>query len=1083
MTTTAERQTPQRPEMLFDEQQLLARARANDRLVVACILDEFSAQCFSPEADFVPLTPKNWEVELCASQPDLLLVESAWRGHRELWWNTIPRLDPELQGILAWCRERGVPTAFWNKEDPVHFATFLTVAAEFDSVFTTDMDCVPLYKARLGHERVHFLPFAAQPALHNPLESFERTDGTAFAGAYYRRYPERTADLDALSRALRRRGPLAIYDRNHAKQIAEYAFPEEFHDEIVGGLAPHEIGVAYKGYTYNLNLNSVKQSQSMFARRVYELMASNTLVVSNFSRGLRSMFGDLVVATDSAAEVARVLDRLERIPHGVERVRAAALRKVLSDHTYGERLAFIARVNNVATQSRVDAGVLVVADVANVTELESVREAVNRQTWKPLKVAVHANGALAAEKARDEVLGGWANAELVLLSSMDPATVQVTAEKAGCEFVSVFDPSDYYGPNYVTDATLALGWSSLPAAGKGRHFAATTQGPMLSSDTGSFTSHPTLPARASVIRLSALPSYFSAQRIDAITMEGLAIDPFNYCRGGAALPVERMADVLDLELDRGHGLDDMRRHAALATVDVDDNLGIAVSELLDGLEGRSGEIRVDTTGPLPTIISTLAPGKHRYVYSSKRLQPNVLDLARDRFVYFECAPGLDLTLTFLFMGSNGQRLGHVMVPNLINVGIDLPPGTVELCVGLRVLGPGRATVKRFIPHHHHEANSGVLTRARDLVVTNVYPSYDNLYRNGFIHTRVRAYREHGRKVEVLLPSRTSRSTFREFEDVDVAEVPIDDLSACLRSGDVDNALVHFLDPLIWQALRQQSNLKGVYVWVHGSEVQPWWRREYNFKDEDELATAKMASDARMSFWQEVFREAPDNMHFIFVSRYFAEEVFEDVGIRLPEDRFSIIHNPIDTSIFTYVPKRPEQRRRVLTIRPYASRKYANDLSVEAVRLLSDREGFSDIQFCFIGDGPLFEETLAPLRGLENVEIRRQFLTHQEIARIHKDFGVFLTPTRMDAQGVSRDEAMASGLVPVTSAVAAVPEFVDTQCGFMAEGEDAAGLAEAIWTLAHDEELFASMSRAAARRVEKQTAADVIVPKEIELFRR
>lgn len=35
---------------------------------------------------------------------------------------------------------------------------------------------------------------------------------------------------------------------------------------------------------------------------------------------------------------------------------------------------------------------------------------------------------------------------------------------------------------------------------------------------------------------------------------------------------------------------------------------------------------------------------------------------------------------------------------------------------------------------------------------------------------------------------------------------------------------------------------------------------------------------------------------------------------------------------------------------------------------------------------------------------------------------FWFPTRMDTQGVSRDEAMCSGLVPITNKVAAVPEF-------------------------------------------------------------
>src|SRR5699024_234528 len=125
-----------------------------------------------------------------------------WRGHRQTWWNTVHRHGPELTGIVGWCKERGIPTAFWNKEDPVHFNTFLTTAGIFDAVFTTDLDCVPRYKKELGHENVHFLPFAAQPAESNPLEVYNRIDGCAFAGAYYEKYPERLADLAELSKEL-----------------------------------------------------------------------------------------------------------------------------------------------------------------------------------------------------------------------------------------------------------------------------------------------------------------------------------------------------------------------------------------------------------------------------------------------------------------------------------------------------------------------------------------------------------------------------------------------------------------------------------------------------------------------------------------------------------------------------------------------------------------------------------------------------------------------------------------------------------------------------------------------------------------
>ncbi len=191
------------------------------------------------------------------------------------------------------------------------------------------------------------------------------------------------------------------------------------------------------------------------------------------------------------------------------------------------------------------------------------------------------------------------------------------------------------------------------------------------------------------------------------------------------------------------------------------------------------------------------------------------------------------------------------------------------------------------------------------------------------------------------------------------------------------------------------------VWIHGgAEVQPWWRRSYNITDEEQLAVEKERSTRRLEFWRSVFADPPgDDVHFVFVSRYFADEVMQDVGVELPAHRYSIIHNPIDTELFSYRPKDVELRRKVLSVRPYASRKYANDLAVDAVLALRDEPEFSAMTFRFVGDGPLFDETLAPLRDMPNVTLERRFLTQHEIVELHRQHGgVFLVPTRMDAQG-------------------------------------------------------------------------------------
>ncbi|WP_141082349.1 glycosyltransferase family 4 protein, partial [Campylobacter lanienae] len=205
-----------------------------------------------------------------------------------------------------------------------------------------------------------------------------------------------------------------------------------------------------------------------------------------------------------------------------------------------------------------------------------------------------------------------------------------------------------------------------------------------------------------------------------------------------------------------------------------------------------------------------------------------------------------------------------------------------------------------------------------------------------------------------------------------------------------------------------------------------------------------------------------------------------LGLNLQTDRYSIIHNYIDENIFSYKEKSANLRKKILTIRPYHSRTYANDISVKAVELLSKKPFFNDLEFCFVGDGDLFDETTEPLKKFNNVKIEKRFLTQEEIKSYHDNYGIFLTPTRMDSQGVSRDEAMSSGLVAITTNVAAIPEFVDNSCAIVVEPENPKALADAIEYLYHNPDAFLKLSKAGNNRVKSQSGFKQTILKELEL---
>jgi len=248
---------------------------------IASVLDPFSFASFANEAHLVQVRPDHITAQLSSINPDFLFVESAWHGVDDLWFGKICEPSPELLELISLCKERSIPTVFWCKEDPIHFDRFLLTASLFDYVFTTDINCIPLYKQALAHSRVGLLPFACQPLAHNPVENFPRKDAISYAGSFYRRFPDRVTDTDNILGIASQIRSLDIFDRYFDSEDENYRFPERYEQFIRGSLPPDQVDLSYKGYRYGINLNTVKNSESMFARRAIELLASGTMIISN----------------------------------------------------------------------------------------------------------------------------------------------------------------------------------------------------------------------------------------------------------------------------------------------------------------------------------------------------------------------------------------------------------------------------------------------------------------------------------------------------------------------------------------------------------------------------------------------------------------------------------------------------------------------------------------------------------------------------------------------------------------------------------------------------------------------------------
>ncbi len=304
---------------------------------VAAILDQFSHDSFKYEFELIDVLPDSWFDQFETEKPDLFFCESAYHGvvlegDVGVWNNKVFKNNGILREIIKYCNEKNIPTVFWNKEDPISFNdafNFTDISMNFDYIFTSCEECIPLYN-ELGHGKTDSLMFAAQPRLFNPIEHKPRLEDVAvFAGSWYEKFPERCRVMESIfDKILDSNIDLKIYDRFSNKDWDAMKYPEKYLKFVNDGLDYSQIPEAYKESEFGLNFNTVTKSNTMFARRVFELMASNTLVLSNYSKGVYRLFKNNVF----------YLDRQDMdLSRNLNLIKEENLYDVLENHTYSNR--------------------------------------------------------------------------------------------------------------------------------------------------------------------------------------------------------------------------------------------------------------------------------------------------------------------------------------------------------------------------------------------------------------------------------------------------------------------------------------------------------------------------------------------------------------------------------------------------------------------------------------------------------------------------------------------------------------------------------------------------------------------------
>lgn len=370
-----------------------------------------------------------------------------------------------------------------------------------------------------------------------------------------------------------------------------------------------------------------------------------------------------------------------------------------------------------------------------------------------------------------------------------------------------------------------------------------------------------------------------------------------------------------------------------------------------------------------------------------------------------------------------------------------------------------------------------------LIISPTYPSPENKYLSGFVHTRLKAYSKEGIKFSLVCAHDYGSICKYSYEDIEVLRVPFPVLRKILLKNRFKKIAVHFFDEK-YASILDGSYLGGtkLYLWVHGPETLywdwPYFTTPYFSKRKeltDEQASRFKENDTIINKYNNL-----KNVTWIFVSEWIKKRSEELTNIEF--NNFKIIPNFVDERTFEYEVKRPDLRKEIFFVRRYDDvNKYAVDMNVRAILELSRRSFFKDLKFNIYGTGEVYDELLGPLKVFDNVILNKRFLTHEEIAQIHKENGVGFFPTRYDAQGVSMCEAAMSGLAIVSSDNDAIREFIPDLAGNLVDTENYKEYANIIEKLYKDPKFFKKLSSECHKKVSEKCSFVETINKEIMMF--
>lgn len=233
---------------------------------------------------------------------------------------------------------------------------------------------------------------------------------------------------------------------------------------------------AYKAHKVILNVNSVVDSPTMCARRIFEVIASGTPIVSGSSAAIRTYFdADEVYIAENEREAELQIRALLNSDELRNRVVLKAQRKIWNEHTYSHRAQAI--LDAVKIQAEPDEKSILAKHLVSLIlptvrpdKLQNIIQNVSTQQGVDIELVLGTHGFTLSAKQLKQLTEGLPGVTVKVIELPQHLTLgeclNTLIDRASGQIISKMDDDDIYGPYYLQDQINFLKLSHADVVGK-----------------------------------------------------------------------------------------------------------------------------------------------------------------------------------------------------------------------------------------------------------------------------------------------------------------------------------------------------------------------------------------------------------------------------------------------------------------------------------------------------------------------------------------------------------------------------------------------------------------------------------------